>query len=120
MKKIENNQLGQERFQFDATLVSMGTTTRQNTNGKIYKLCTIDFEVNGTTHRAGAAIYESNYNHGVEVGKKYLSTATIVGEVAYIQMSHLPAGATLAAASIFLAEAAKEAPVATTVREVVS
>ena len=114
MKAIGKNAQGNEQFTFEGKLLSIGTTVLQNVNKKNYKLVNIEFaDVNGVIQTASAAIYEGNYSKGIEVGKSYLTTATIVGDKVFLQMSHLVAGAGFAAVSMFLAEAAVEAPVGT-------
>ena len=114
MKSIGKNAQGNEQFTFEGKLLSVGTTVLQNANKKNYKLVNIEFaDVNGVVQTASAAIYEGNYSKGIEVGKSYLTTATIVGDKVFLQMSHLIAGAGFAAVSMFLAEAAVEAPVGT-------
>jgi adenine-specific DNA methylase len=113
MKRIENSTNGSPRFQFNAKLVSeLSETILQNSNGKNYKLCTVEFtNAKGREVTANAAIYEGNYSKTtMEVGKSYLCTATIVttltpqGEekkIPYLQLSHLIAGAGFADADDF-------------------
>lgn len=114
MKDAGKNLAGNQQFTFDGKLLSIGETILQNSNEKNFKLVNIEFaDVNGVVQTASAAIYEGNYSKGIEVGKSYLTTATIVEDKVYLQMSHLIAGAGLASVSMFLAEAAAEAkPVA--------
>lgn len=112
MKSIGKNIQGNEQFTFEATLLRVGTATLQNANAKNYKLVDVEFaDVNGEVQKATAAVYEGNYSHGIEVGKKYLTTATIVGDQVYLQMSHLETSAGRAAVSMFLAGVKSEAPV---------
>jgi len=114
MKSIGKNAQGNEQFTFEGKLLSIGDTILQNSNEKNYKLVNLEFaDINGVIQKASAAIYEGNYSKGIEVGKSYLTTATI-GEkdgkpVVYLQMSHLIAGAGFASVNMFLAEAAVEA-----------
>lgn len=103
MKRIEDSQNGQARFQFGGKVISdLSETTLTNTNGKEYKVVTVEFtSVHGEIKQAGAAIYAGNYNHpdcvaagGIKKNQTYLCTATIVpmedgSKRAYIQMSHL-------------------------------
>jgi hypothetical protein len=85
-----NEQTGLPQAQFSALLKSVGTTELTNVNGKKYKVVSIEFEnANGTKQLAAAAIYESNYSKGIEVGKTYLTTVTISEGKAWLQMSHL-------------------------------
>lgn len=119
MKQIENNAKDQIRFQFNAKLLSISEKVLQNSNGKNYKVATVEFEdVSGTIRQQSAAIYEGNYQYGVEVGKSYLCTATIVGDLAYLQMSHLLAGSGPAEASMFFKASAAETPVSVSVSQV--
>ena len=110
MKSIGENAQGHQQFTFEGKLLSIGTTILQNANKKNYKLVNIEFaDVNGVIQQASAAIYEGNYSKGIEVGKSYLTTATIVENKVYLQMSHLIAGAGFASVNMFLAEAAVQA-----------
>jgi len=85
-----NPTTGTPQAQFPATLKSVGTTVLTNTNGKNYKVVSVEFEnANGTKQLAAAAIYEGNYSKGIEVGKTYLTTVSIVEGKAWLQMSHL-------------------------------
>jgi hypothetical protein len=112
MKSIGNNAQGNAQFTFEGKLLSIGDTILQNSNKKNYKLVNLEFaDVNGVVQKASAAIYEGNYSKGIEVGKSYLTTATIVEGKVYLQMSHLIAGAGFASINMFLAEAAIEATV---------
>lgn len=118
MKQIENNPQGQARFQFNAKLLNIGSTILQNANGKNFKIASVEFaDVNGEIQTSSAAVYEGNYNHeslkgkGLEIGKSYLTTATIVGEQVFLQMSHLESGASRASVSMFLATATTPATV---------
>ena len=104
MKDAGKNLAGNQQFTFEGTLLSVGTTVLQNSNKKNYKIANIEFaDVNGVIQTATAAIYEGNYSKGIKVGKEYLTTATIVGDKAWLQMSHLVAGAGVATVSMFLA-----------------
>lgn len=110
MKQIENSPQGNTRFTFEGKLTKIGTTILQNSNGKNYKIVDIEFaDVNGEVQKSSAAVYEGNYSKGIEVGKSYLTTATIVGTQPYLQMSHLEANAGRASVSMFLAEVAAAA-----------
>ena len=110
MKDAGKNAQGNQQFTFAGKLLSIGSTVLQNSNKKNYKIVNIEFaDVNGVIQTASAAIYEGNYSHGVEVGKEYLTTATIVGDQAYLQMSHLEPNASRATVSMFLSEASVSA-----------
>ncbi len=83
---------GLQQAQFQAKLISAPSEkTLQNSNGKSYKICTIEFENSkGVSVRRSASIYQGNYEKGnITVGKSYLTTATISGKDVYLQMSHL-------------------------------
>lgn len=83
---------GLQQAQFQAKLISTPSEkTLQNSNGKNFKVVTIEFENSkGETVRRSASIYEGNYSKGnLTVGKTYLTTATISGKDVYLQMSHL-------------------------------
>lgn len=85
-----NPTTGVPQAQFSATLKSIGTTILQNTNGKNYKIVSVEFENAANKKQlASAAIYEGNYSKGIEVGKTYLTTVSINEGKAYLQMSHL-------------------------------
>ena len=107
MKDAGKNLQGNQLFTFEGKLLSIGTTILQNSNKKNYKIVNIEFaDVNGVVQTASAACYEGNYSKGIEVGKSYLTTATVVGTEVWLQMSHLEANAGRASVSMFLAEAA--------------
>ena len=124
MKQIENDQKGNIRFQFSGKMISpLSENAIANTNGKNYKLTNIEFtDAQGNLRQAGAAIYEGNYSHGVKQGETYLCTATIVGKVVHIQMSHLNASAGRVEVDAFLGAVETAAPVTVdvTTGEVVS
>lgn len=104
MKDAGKNAQGNQQFTFAGKLLSLGTTELKNSNDKTYRIANIEFtDVNGEIQKASAAIYAKNLEHGVDVGKEYLTTATIVGDQAYLQMSHLEANAGRAEVSMFLA-----------------
>jgi len=85
-----NPQTGNPQAQFQAVLKSISEKTLQNSNNKNYKVVGVEFEnASGNKQLASAAIYEGNYSKGIEVGKNYLTTVTIVDGKAYMQMSHL-------------------------------
>lgn len=94
LREWESNQAGNPTNQFMATLVTLpGETVLENSNGKKYKLATLEYETaEGKTVQRSAAIYEGNYAHPnaeLKIGNSYLTTVTIVGKEAYLQMSHL-------------------------------
>ncbi len=108
-----NATTGVPQAQFPAVLKSIGTTILQNSNQKNYKIVSIEFEnANGTKQLASAAIYEGNYSKGIEVGKTYLTTVSVVDGKAYLQMSHLE-NAAMATADDFGFDAAEVGVAAT-------
>ena len=108
MKDAGKNLAGNQQFTFGGKLLSLGTTELKNSNDKTYRIANIEFtDINGEIQKASAAIYAKNLEHGVEVGKEYLTTATITADAAgkptvYLQMSHLEANAGRAEVSMFL------------------
>ena len=116
IRQIENDINGNKRFQFGATLLSLGKTVLKNSNGKNYRVGSIEFaDKNGEVRQSSCMIYEGNYNHkslkgkDLEVGTEYLTTATLTvyeGKPSVIvQLSHLPATAPRAEADWFAEEA---------------
>ena len=104
MKKLTNPVTGQTEYQFTGKLLKeLSETTLQNSNGKNYKLATIEFvDVNGEIQVASAMIYQGNYSKGVTVGKEYTCTARKgANNEIYIQMTHLEANANRATIDMF-------------------
>jgi hypothetical protein len=90
MKKVINKTTGVEEVQFGGKLVSISDTALTNTNGKEYKVATIDFDaVDGSKKRCTALVYAGNYNHGLTVGETYLATATPTPQGVIVKLSHL-------------------------------
>ena len=119
MKKITNPVTGQTEYQFEGKLLrELSETTLQNSNGKNYKIATIEFtDVNGVIQKASAMIYEGNYSKGVTVGKEYVCTARKGADnQVYIQMSHLEANADRATTDMFDSFEEEAAPVRATSR----
>ena len=116
MKKVINPLNGQVEYQFGAKMVSeLSQTTRENSNGKSFKVCTIEFaDVNGEIQKVAAMVYQGNYSKGLKVGETYLATARKGDNgQAYIQMSHLPyTGATATADMFGFDDVATETPAA--------
>ena len=105
---------GQVEYQFGAKMISeLSQTTRENSNGKKFKVCTIEFvDINGEIQKVAAMVYEGNYSKGLEVGETYLATARKGDDGrAYIQMSHLPYTGNTATTDMFgFDDAADETP----------
>ena len=90
-KKFKNLKTGESEFSVNATLLKVGENVLQNSNAKDYKIVTLGFQLpNGEDVQRTAICYSSNYSHGVEVGKDYLSNLSFdaKGEP-QIRMSHL-------------------------------
>lgn len=90
-KRIQNKQTGETEFLFSATLLNIGESLIQNTNGKDYKIVTLAFQLpNGKEVQRSAICYASNYEYGIEEGKSYLCNLSFdeQGEP-QIRMSHL-------------------------------
>ena len=121
MKKITNPATGQTEYQFEGKLLkALSETTLQNSNGKNYKLATIEFvDAHGVIQKASAMIYEGNYSKGVVVGKEYVCTARKgTDNQIYIQMSHLEANADRATIDMFADFEEVTAPAKTTSKAV--
>ena len=90
-KQIQNPETGEAEFLFNAKLLKIGDKELKNSNGKLFKIVTIKFGLpdNEEVERT-AMCYQSNYQHGIEVGKDYLCNLSFDGEgVPNIRMSHL-------------------------------
>lgn len=114
MKEVVNPVTGQIEYQFGAKMLTeLSQTTRENSNGKKFKVCTIEFaDRHGEIQKVSAMVYEGNYNKGLKVGETYLATARKGDNgQAYIQMSHLPYTGNTATTDMFgFDEAVAEAP----------
>ncbi len=80
--------------QFSSRLVSVNAeNVLENKNGTSYILGTIEFEnAKGELEQGNAMIYLKNWQHGMEVGKTYLTTVRITpgsGQPPLITLSHL-------------------------------
>jgi hypothetical protein len=94
MRKVKNALTGKEEMQFNGKLLSISNNVLTNSNGKSYKVVSIEFvDIEGVVQKASGIIYEGNYKNGVEVGKEYLCTASESNGQAYIHMSHLTGAA---------------------------
>lgn len=91
MRQVKNETTGQMDVLFSAELLTLTENVLQNSNGKNFKIAGIKFkDKNGKEQKATAMVYEGNYQHGLEIGKDYLATAS-KGEDGnvYIRLSHL-------------------------------
>jgi hypothetical protein len=90
-KEVFNEETGEKSFHFNATLIEVGEKVLENANGKNYKIVTLKFNLpSGEEVERTAICYESNYQHGIEVGLDYLCNLSFdeQGEP-QIRMSHL-------------------------------
>jgi len=91
-RKIVNPETGASEFVFNATLLKIGESVLENTNGKPFKVVTIQFNLPDEQEEVErtAMCYQSNYQHGIEVGKDYLCNLSFDQEGnPQIRMSHL-------------------------------
>jgi len=108
MKFTTNEQTGHQQATFSSELLSISDTVMQNSNNKNFKVVGLKFkDSHGVIQKSTGIIYEGNYSKGVEVGRDYLTTATLVGKDVYLQMSHLESLDGRADASMFAFEAAE-------------
>ncbi|MDC7994034.1 hypothetical protein [Altibacter sp. HG106] len=87
-----NEETGEMGFSFTAKLLRLGETILQNSNETNYKIAEVKFMLpSGEEVERTAMVYEKNYEHGLEVGKNYLTTVTFdeVDGTPYLRMSHL-------------------------------
>lgn len=86
-----DEETGEKTFQFNAELIKVGENTLKNSNEKDYKIVELKFQLpNGKQVERSAMCYASNYEHGVEVGKSYLTTLSFDDdEEPQLRMSHL-------------------------------
>lgn len=89
-KKI--NERNQAEIVFSGRLVSLSDSTLTNTNGKNYKVGSIEFvNAQGELVTRNCQVYEGNYSKGMELNKDYRATARKGDDGGvYIQLSHLP------------------------------
>lgn len=88
--KFTKNEQGQMQAQFSSKLLSVGSNVLKNVNDTEYRIVGIKFEdAKGVEQEVTAIMYESNFKHGVEVGKNYLTTATQTDQGVFLQVSHL-------------------------------
>lgn len=89
-EKIDE-ETGESVFTFNAELVKVGETVLKNSNEKDYKIVEVKFHLpDGKLVERSAMCYASNYEHGLEVGKSYLTTLSFDEEGnPQLRMSHL-------------------------------
>jgi hypothetical protein len=90
-REVLNEQTGEIEFHFSGKLIQISEKTLENSNGNQYKVVLINFDLpSGENVDRTAICYESNYNHGVEIGKDYLCTVNFTSDgQPYLRMSHL-------------------------------
>lgn len=107
INEVTNNQ----EASFGAKLLSMSEKQLENANGTIYRIANIEFEdINGKTQKSSAMVYEGNYNYGMEIGKTFLTKATLSDGQVYLQVSHLEYNGTRATVDMFGFEVEATAP----------
>lgn len=62
MKDITNSLTGKKGKEFGATLTSIASQPKENSNGTLYRTCSISFEIAGQIHTSAAMMHETNYN----------------------------------------------------------
>lgn len=105
MRTRINSLTGQKEVVFEAELISIGDNTLKLKNEKQteYKIAQIQF-VNSDAEMVtrSAMVFAKTYNdHELIVGEKYQATAQIVGNDAYVRLSHLPYSGDIATAADF-------------------
>lgn len=115
MKTTINSVTGLPRVSFEGKLLNnLSTEVFTNTNGKKYKLATIQYKtIKGEVKQTSAMVYEGNYAHenaNFVIGNTYLATATVVesGKDPIITLSHLTANERASASDFGLVEATVE------------
>lgn len=98
-----NSTTGAQEASFGAKLLSISEKTLVNSNGKDYKVGSIEFKnINGETCRTSAFIYKGNYDYGMEIGETYLTRATAGDKGGVlINVSHLVYGGQRATEDMF-------------------
>lgn len=91
-RTVNYNGVIRKEVVFEAKVLSINPNPRENTNGKLYYVCILEFEdVNGNLQKTFGIIYNSNMEYGVEPGEFKMCTARLdENENVYIQVSHLP------------------------------
>ncbi len=90
-KEIFNPETGEAEYQFGAKLLQVGETVLQNSNGKDFKIVNLQFNLpSGEMVERSAICYASNYDHGIEPGKTYVSSLSFdLDGDPQLRMSHL-------------------------------
>jgi hypothetical protein len=90
-KETVNKTTGKSEFLFNAKLLKIGENTLENSNNKEFKIVTLGFKLpSGEEVERSGICYESNYSHGIEVGKSYLTNLSFDDEGSpNLRMSHI-------------------------------
>lgn len=90
-KEKIDKETGKKIFQFNAELIKVGEKTLENSNENEFKIVELKFQLpNGDKVERSAMCYASNYEHGIEVGKSYLTTLSFdANGEPQLRMSHL-------------------------------
>lgn len=91
-RTVNYNGVIRKEVVFEAKVLSINPNPRENTNGKLYYVCTLEFEdVHENLQKTFGIIYDSNMQYGVEPGEYKMCTARLdENNNVYIQVSHLP------------------------------
>ena len=66
-KQSENPETGETEFLFNARLLKLGESVLENSNGKLFKVVTLKFNLpDGEEVERTAICYQSNYQYGIE------------------------------------------------------
>ena len=90
-KQIQNQETGETEFLFNARLLKIGKREMENSNGKLFKVVTLEFNLpDGEKVNRSAICYQANYKYGIEEGKEYLCNLSFDDKGdPQIRMSHL-------------------------------
>jgi hypothetical protein len=112
MRVVKNEKTGQNEFQFEAKVVSIGDVVLENSNGTQYQVGTIEFtDAKGRTQRASAIHYTNQLGYlNTEEGGKNTYRAIPSNVEGQMLITATLAGATKATTDMFdLAALAVEA-----------
>lgn len=91
-RTVNYNGIVRKEAVFEGKILSINPNPRENANGKLYYVCTLEFvDANGEIQKTFGIIYDSNMQYGVEAGEYKMCTARLdENNNVYIQVSHLP------------------------------
>lgn len=88
-----NDITGRPECVFEAKLLSISNEVKEmkNDNKTPYRVATIEFaDQQGEVQKVSAIVYDKSFQHGMEVGKSYLTTASEnENSDVFVAMSHL-------------------------------